>query len=198
MLLLLIIILLLPIFLLRRIFSCQELNVGLRLVERLSFRVQRTALLHRYEAFELQGAACGGHCRNPWGLLRLCAGLLTDDLAVLVLDEVRRLQATDSLLLLSAEHQHFAEFSLGNLAHLLLFLLGFESFLCLFLRFLCFFHCFLCCLCCLFHFSFALCCKELNIVLRLIIILLLLLIVLLWCGFLCLFHRFRCFFHCCL
>merc|ERR1719235_519996 len=117
----------------------------LRLVERLSFRVQRSALLDRHEAFELQGAACTGHCRHPWGLLSLCALLLADNLAVFVLGQVRRLQATNGLLLGSTEHHGVGHSSLCNLAHLLLLLLWlFHSFLCLFLRFLSFFHCFLC------------------------------------------------------
>merc|ERR1719235_825259 len=160
------VLLLLLILLIWRGFRCQELNIGLRLVERLGFRIQRSALLHRLEARDLQGLACVGDCRNPWELLRPCAGLLTDNPAVLVLDQVRRLQATNGLLLLSAEHQDFPETALCNLAHLLLFLLRlFNCFLRFFLCFLCFFHRFLCYFRCLCYFAFALCCKELNIVL---------------------------------
>ena len=58
----------------------------------------------RGEALDLQGGAGLGDSLDPLVLLALGGGLLGHDLAVLVLDQVVLLQATDGLHLAAFEH----------------------------------------------------------------------------------------------
>merc|ERR1711937_649127 len=100
---------------------CESARVEcLLVVELLGLCVQRRALLDGGEASDLQCLACLRDGLDPWGLLATGTALLADDLAVLVLDEVLRSQAANSLLLASTENHGLGHLAPRNLAHRLL------------------------------------------------------------------------------
>merc|ERR1719301_398427 len=92
----------------------------LLVVELLGLCIQRSALLDGGEASDLQCLACLRDGLDPWGLLGKGRSLLADSLAELVLREVLRSQAANSLLLASTEHHGLGHLAPRNLAHRLL------------------------------------------------------------------------------
>merc|ERR1712146_721970 len=75
-------------------------------VKLLSFEVQRRTLLNCNKAFDFECCTCFLDSRHPGALLSLCAHLFAHNPAILILDQIRCLQAASGLCFASAENHH--------------------------------------------------------------------------------------------
>merc|ERR1712178_190644 len=101
-------------------FVADLLQMSSCLEELLCLGVEGSALLDGAEALDLQSGACLLDRSDPGAGLAEGAPLLAHDLAVLVLGQVLRRQATDGLCLGATEHHDLRQPALSNLAHGLL------------------------------------------------------------------------------
>merc|ERR1711904_649856 len=101
-------------------FVADLLQVHSSLEELLCLGVEGRALLDGAEALDLQRGACLLDGSDPGAGLGACAALLAHNLAVLVLGQVLRRQATDGLCLGATEHHDLGHPALADLAHGLL------------------------------------------------------------------------------